>query len=296
MVKFAANTVAVNEGDGRATVTLNRTGDTTNTVTVSYATSDGTATMRTDYSPVFGAVTFNPGETQKTVSIPLIDNGYGPASGAQRSFNLTIGNTIGGAIQMPNIATININNNDAADLATNPLANSSQQFFVRQHYLDFFGREPDQSGLDFWGGTITSCGSDQPCVDVKRINASAAFFLSIEFQQTGYLIERIYKTSYGNLPNAPVPIRLNEFLPDSQEIGQGLVVGQPGWETLLENNKQAFTAEFVNRSRFTNAFPISMTPSQFVDTLNANAGRTQPTGKRPNFWSENQGASAAGDR
>jgi hypothetical protein len=40
----------------------------------------------------------------------------------------------------------------------------------------------------------------------------------------------------------------------------------------LENNKQTFTAEFVQRLRFTAAFPTSMTPAQFVDTLNANAG------------------------
>jgi hypothetical protein len=70
-----------------------------------------------------------------------------------------------------------------------------------------------------------------------------------------------------------VPIvRLNEFLPDTQQIGLGIVVGQGNWEQQLENNKQAFTAEFVQRSRFTSAFPPSMTPAQFVDTLNANAG------------------------
>jgi len=33
---------------------------------------------------------------------------------------------------------------------------------------------------------------------VKRINVSAAFYLSIEFQETGYLVERIYKTAFGD--------------------------------------------------------------------------------------------------
>ena len=67
-------------------------------------------------------------------------------------------------------------------------------------------------------------------------------------------------------------VRLSEFLPDTQQIGQGVVVGQTGWEQVLENNKQAFAAEFVQRARFTTAFPQSLTPAQFVDTLNANAG------------------------
>ena len=52
---------------------------------------------------------------------------------------------------------------------------------------------------------------------------------------------------------APVPIRFNEFLPDTKEIGLNVVVNQPGWEQTLENNKQAFTAEFVQRARFTSA-------------------------------------------
>jgi hypothetical protein len=67
-------------------------------------------------------------------------------------------------------------------------------------------------------------------------------------------------------------IRLNEFLPDTQEIGLGVVVGQGDWQLQLDNNKAAFTTEFVQRSRFTTAFPNTMTAAQFVDALNANAG------------------------
>jgi hypothetical protein len=65
---------------------------------------------------------------------------------------------------------------------------------------------------------------------------------------------------------------LNEFLSDTQEIGQGVIVGQGNWQQQLENNKQGFTAAFVQRSRFLTALPNSMTAAQFVDSLNANAG------------------------
>jgi hypothetical protein len=67
-------------------------------------------------------------------------------------------------------------------------------------------------------------------------------------------------------------VRFSESLPDTQTIGQGLVVGQTGWETVLENNKQAFVAGFVQRSRFTTAYANTLTPAQFVDLLFANAG------------------------
>lgn len=152
--------------------------------------------------------------------------------------------------------------------------------FVRQQYLDFLNRSPDQSGWDFWTNTITSCGNDQQCIDLRRVNASAAFFLSIEFQETGYLVYRFYKGSYGNLTGLPVPIRFNEFLPDATAIGQGVVVGQAGWEALLESNKQAFASEFVQRSRFTSAFDPSLTPAQFVDRMFTNAGVTPTLAER----------------
>jgi hypothetical protein len=176
----------------------------------------------------------------------------------------------------------------------NPIDNTN--FFVRQPYLDFLGREPDSSGLAFWTNEITSCGSDQACILLKRINVSAAFYLSIEFQESGYLVERIYKASYGNgtgtstlggAHQLAVPVvRLSEFLPDTQEIGQGVVVGQGNWQQQLEDNKNAFTSGFVLRSRFTSAFPASMTPAQFVDALNANSGGALSTAERNQLVSD----------
>ena len=146
------------------------------------------------------------------------------------------------------------------------------QFFVRQHYRDFLNREADSEGLAFWMNEITSCGGDQQCIEVKRINDSGSFFHSIEFQETGYLAYRAYLAAFGNLPNAPVPITFSEFIPDTQAIGRDVIVRQAGWEQVLENNKRTFLAGFVQRARFTNAFPPAMSAGEFVDKLNANAG------------------------
>ena len=157
-------------------------------------------------------------------------------------------------------------------LSPNPIDRS--EFFVPQHYLDFLNRQPDQDGLAFWTHEINLCGADQQCIEEKRINVSAAFFLSIEFQQTGYEVYRIYKAAYGNLPNAPVPIRLDEFLPDTRTIGQGVAVNVGNWQQQLESNKQLFLLEFVQRSRFVSSYPTWMSTEQFVDTLFANAGVT----------------------
>jgi hypothetical protein len=79
----------------------------------------------------------------------------------------------------------------------------------------------------------------------------------------------------------PVPkVRFRDFLSDTQEIGLGVVVLQPGWEQQLENNKQAFALEFVQRPNFTATLPTTLTPNQFVDTLNANAGNVLSADER----------------
>jgi len=159
------------------------------------------------------------------------------------------------------------------------LADDSQ-FFVAQHYRDFLSREPDAAGLAFWVNEIEKCGTDTQCRDVKRINVSAAFFQSIEFQNTGYLVYRFYKAAFGNLPNKPVPVRAQQFFPDTQEIARGIIVGQGNWEVLIETNKQAFALEFVQRAEFVAKYPTTLSPAQFVDALFANAGVTPTAAER----------------
>ncbi|HEV3469272.1 MAG TPA: S8 family serine peptidase, partial [Pyrinomonadaceae bacterium] len=175
------------------------------------------------------------------------------------------------------------------------------QFFVAQHYRDFLSREPDAGGLSFWSRGITSCGTNQQCVAVKRVDTSAAFFLSIEFQETGYLAYRFYKAAYGDAVSPGVPgtvpvIRLEEFLPDTRRIGEGVVVGAAGWAEKLEANKQAFALEFVARPRFAEAFPASLTPAQFVDRLDQRAGGVLTAQERTQLIAQLTAINPAGGR
>ncbi len=183
--------------------------------------------------------------------------------------------------------------NPLTPVNANPI--DTPEFFVRQHYLDFLNREPDHSGLIFWSDQIVSCGNDAVCLELRRINVSAAFFLSIEFQETGYLVYRMYKSAYGNMSGTPVPVRLSEFLPDTQQIGLGVVVGAGNWQTQLEANKVAFAQAFVTGARFTTAFPTTMSPAQFVDALYANALVMPSDAERNSVIAEFGGATATTD-
>ena len=141
----------VSESAGRATLTLTRIGNTATPATVEYATSNaaagncnvnnGVASSVCDYSTSFGKVSFAPGETVKTISIPLVDDAYAEGN---ETFTVTLSNPAGGVLGSPSTTTVTINDNDSV---TGPNAIDQADFFVHQHYIDFLNREPDPRRL-----------------------------------------------------------------------------------------------------------------------------------------------------
>ena len=276
---FSAFNNNTTESSGVTPIGVERLGTTTQAVTVNYATSEDNSTApcstansiassRCDFTTAMGTLHFAPGETSKVILVLISQDNFveGP-----ETLTLTLSDVTGGAeLATPSTVPLTIAD-DATEPATNPI--DSADAFVRQHYHDFLNREPDAAGLAFWSNQITEC--EQPgatcSAEIRRINVSAAFFLSIEFQETGYLAYRFYKSAYGDINGTPVPLRfVSEFLPDTQQIGKDVVIGQPGAEQQLENNKVAYALDFVSRSRFTSAYPNTLTPAEFVDALFAN--------------------------
>jgi hypothetical protein len=246
-------------------LTVNRTGDTSGAAAVNYATSNGTANERSDYLAAFGTLRFETGQTSKTITVFIVDDSF---SESPETFNVTLSNPVGCSLGAPATVTVTINSNDVVN-GPNPVRDASfnSDFFVRQHYIDFLNREADASGLAFWKNQIDEC-TTQGCREIRRINVSAAFFLSIEFQETGYLV---YKANQAAL-NSGEQLKLKDFLASTQEIGRGIVIGQPGAEQQLETNKQNFFNDFVQRPAFLapTAYPTTLTAAQFVDKLNGN--------------------------
>jgi subtilisin family serine protease len=268
---FSSATYALNENDTGIFITVNRSGNDLPAATVDYATSDGTATQKSDYILALETLSFAAGETSKTFPVYITNDGLVENN---ETLNVALTNPTGGAsLGVPNKAVITITSNDSS--TTQPIDDA--RFFVRQHYRDFLNRDPDQGGWDFWTNQITSCGTDAACLEIKRINVSAAFFLSIEFQETGYLAYRFYNAGL-NRPNG-LP-RYLELMRDAQAVGRGVVVGAAGWEAALEANKVAFANSFVSRGEFTALYPTSMTAAQFVDALYAHAGITPSSTER----------------
>jgi Tol biopolymer transport system component len=239
---FSASEYAVSEAGFSLLVTVTVSGTTTVPVSVAYSTSDGTANERSDYVTARGRLTFAPGENAKSFRLLVVDDVFVEG---EETVNLILSDPKGGFVTNGGIgssAVVRITSDDSAAPTSNPI--DASDFFVRQHYYDFLNRPPDAGGFQFWTNEIESCGANAQCREVKRVNVSAAFFLSIEFQTTGYLAYLTHKTAFGTRP------LYTHFMYDVQTLQRDFVFGEDGAAAQLEANKRAYFDEFVTRTAF----------------------------------------------
>ena len=270
-VGFAQTSYQYGEGDGRATFTVTRTGDTSSTVTLDYRTVDtdtfnvgcadtvnnnGGAFARCDFAATVGSLSFAAGELSKTITVPLIDDGHDENA---ETFQLQLSNASGSGTTLgaQNVATATITDNDEAG-ARNPiitLSPSDYPFFVRQQYLDFLSREPEAS--EPWTAVMNRCANVNtgPAVntDCDRIAVSRAFFEAPEFNLKGFYAFRFYKVAFARLP------QYTEIVTD-----MSFVAGQTAEEVYAR--KAQLVNAFVARQEFTNAYS-GMNNAQFVASL-----------------------------
>jgi hypothetical protein len=270
-LSFTASQYAVNEGAARVLISVVRSGNSSGAASTDYATSDsagltncnvvnGIASARCDYATSVGRLTFAAGETSKTISIPIVDDAYAEGN---ESFTITLSNPTGAALTTPTTSTVTINDNETVN-GTNPIDQTA--FFVRQHYIDFLGREPDPGGFAAWQAVINNCPAGDTTCD--RIHVSSAFFRSAEFQERGYFIYRFYPVAFGRKPDYV------EFIPDLAKVSGFLS------DTELEAAKVAFIGEFMNRPTFVTKYN-GLNDTQYVDTLLTTAQVTSPN---RDFW------------
>ena len=74
VLNLSINDVAIDEDAGTATFTVSLSDTPTSSVTVDYSTVDGTATAGIDYTAASGTLTFAPGTTTQTITVPISDD------------------------------------------------------------------------------------------------------------------------------------------------------------------------------------------------------------------------------
>jgi aryl-phospho-beta-D-glucosidase BglC (GH1 family) len=92
----AANVTAL------ATFTLTLSAPSTQPVTVTYATADGTAKQGTDYIATGGSLTFAPGQTQLTINVPIVTD---PTNTTDETFLLVLQSPVNGVFAGSGIGT-----------------------------------------------------------------------------------------------------------------------------------------------------------------------------------------------
>jgi hypothetical protein len=270
--QFDSTVYVIQEDCAPITVRVLRGGATNIRATVDIASNNGSATQRGDFTFVVGRLVFEAGETVKTFQVLVNEDAY--AEGVENA-TLVLQNPQNGTLAVPDTATLRIID-DVPESAGNPIDDSGT--FVCTHYHDFLYRQSDQSGQNFWTQNIENCApNDAQCRTEHRQDVSTAFFLSIEFQQTGYFVIRAQKAAFGSAKTVP---RYAVFLRDQRQISNGVIVGQPGFQQQLDANKQAYLEDFVTRAEFTAQFPPSLNGPEFVDKLFANAGATPTATER----------------
>ncbi len=115
------------EGIGTTTIEVVLSEQSSQTVTVDYATSDNTAFAESDYDAASGTVTFAPGSTSETFDLTLIDDSEVESN---EIINLTLSNANNAILGSPYTATVSINDNDT------PPSND----ITRVYEYDYLGR------------------------------------------------------------------------------------------------------------------------------------------------------------
>jgi hypothetical protein len=156
----------------------------------------------------------------------------------------------------------------------NPIDDAHE--FVRWQYKDFLRREPDLPGWAHWEAEITQCSNSSfrlpgetvaACVDRKRDNTSAAFFLSPEFSNMGYFVLRVYRGALGRMPRfGGANTTSDEFTRDAAIVGQNIVQNDALVPSQINANKQAFVNAFVQRADFRSIYD-GLSNADYVDRL-----------------------------
>ncbi len=133
---------------------------------------------------------------------------------------------------------------------TNPA--DDPQFFVKQHYRDFLGRDAEDAGLEYWADQLDQCGADAECLRARRLTVASAFLAQTEFQRKGSFIYQLYLAGLGRRP------QFAEFVRDRDGLGEIQSIAE---------RKQALVLGLVTRPEFLQLYPDTIDGREFVAGL-----------------------------
>ena len=130
-VQFSVASSTVAESAGTATLSVRRLNDTNTPVSVDFATADGMATNGLKYTATNGTLTFGPGETNQTIVVPILNNGFVDGT---KNFKVILSNPTNALLATLTTNTVAITDNDVGinfQFATNSVAEDAGAGLIR---------------------------------------------------------------------------------------------------------------------------------------------------------------------
>lgn len=129
-IGFGAVQYSVNENAGSLTVTVVRSGSTSGTASVNYATSNGTAKSGTEYASTSGTLTFAGGESSKTFTVSITDDS---STDGAKTFNLSLTSPTNASLT-PDLgtATVSINDDETVSFGSGSFKFSKSSYVVNE--------------------------------------------------------------------------------------------------------------------------------------------------------------------
>jgi urease beta subunit len=208
-----------NLGTVNAQFTVSLSAASTSTVTVGYATADGTAAAGSDYQAGTGTVTFAPGQTTQTVTVPVAGDAVVEAN---ETFLVNLSNAQNATIA-DGQATGTIANDDAATLSINDVTlaegNAGATNFIFTVTLNAAVDVAVSVGFSTADGTATTVDGDYAAASgVLNFTGTAGETQTVTVAVTGDTTVEPNETFQVNLANLSAGGR-NVVLADAQGIG-----------------------------------------------------------------------------
>ena len=273
-VFFDATDYEVNEGEGTATITVTLDAPSSETITVDYATSDGSATAGDDYTAISGTLTFDPDEVVQTFEVPILDD---EEDEDDETVTLSISNPTNATLGTRNAATLTIIDDDlltvdfssstydvnesagAATITATLNAESSEQVIVNYQSSDITASAGEDytavSGLLTFDPGVTEQTFQVPITDDLAFEGSETVSLTLYSESLNWVED------FGGLPNGTTS--------DSGETAWSVDTSQCGPGAIFEVQDGAFAASDTDGTSTTDGGREGIWESEVIDIARA---------------------------
>ncbi len=240
-IQFDISEYSIPEVERSAYLTVAWTGNTVAGASVRYATTGGTATAGTDYTPVSGTLTFAPGVFTRTIRIP-ITKPRGLPSEPDKTIEVTLSDPTGGAdLGTPAVAVVRITDSGPApgDILISEFRLRGARG-ARDEFIELYNNTDVEITLRSpLSITTDSPGNGESGIRIPagtRIPARGHYLITNDFGESGYSLNSLARGDFS----------VSDAFKDVFDDDRGIAVFNTGYSSPPSNRLDAVGFEGVS--------------------------------------------------